>query len=265
MCSARRDRPRWRWTSGCTICSAGCLTPMSICTARQNAWAARSGTSTSSGRATVHPTTRSTSRTCASGPSELHTGGRTRSGPMDGMAMASDERAEPRVGLIMGSDSDWPVMEAAAHALAEFAVPFEVGVVSAHRTPDRMLDYARTAASRGIEVIIAGAGGAAHLPGMVASATALPVIGVPVPLARLDGLDSLLSIVQMPAGVPVATVSIGGGRNAGLLAVRILGASDPALRDRLDAFRASLEESVLEKDAALRDRLLGRRGKFTGE
>ncbi len=119
---------------------------------------------------------------------------------MDGMAMASDERAEARVGLIMGSDSDWPVMEAAAHALAEFDVPFEVGVVSAHRTPDRMLDYARTAAGRGIEVIIAGAGGAAHLPGMVASATALPVIGVPVPLAKLDGLDSLLSIVQMPAG-----------------------------------------------------------------
>ena len=126
--------------------------------------------------------------------------------------------------LIMGSDSDWPVMEAAAHALAEFDVPFEVGVVSAHRTPDRMLDYARTAADRGIEVIIAGAGGAAHLPGMVASATPLPVIGVPVPLAKLDGLDSLLSIVQMPAGVPVATVSIGGARNAGLLAVRILGA-----------------------------------------
>ena len=128
----------------------------------------------------------------------------------------------------MGSDSDWSVMEDAAQALAEFDVPFEVGVVSAHRTPDRMLDYARTAADRGIEVIIAGAGGAAHLPGMVASATPLPVIGVPVPLAQLDGLDSLLSIVQMPAGVPVATVSIGGARNAGLLAVRILGASDAA-------------------------------------
>ena len=135
----------------------------------------------------------------------------------------------------MGSDSDWPVMEAAAHALAEFDIPFEVGVVSAHRTPDRMLDYARTAADRGIEVIIAGAGGAAHLPGMVASATALPVIGVPVPLAKLDGLDSLLSIVQMPAGVPVATVSIGGARNAGLLAVRILGASDAQLRKRVEA------------------------------
>ena len=163
--------------------------------------------------------------------------------------------ADPRVGLIMGSDSDWPVMEAAAHALAEFDVPFEVGVVSAHRTPDRMLDYARRAAGRGVEVIIAGAGGAAHLPGMVASATPLPVIGVPVPLARLDGLDSLLSIVQMPAGVPVATVSIGGARNAGLLAVRILGSSDAALRGRIEQFQKQLEASVLEKDAALRERL----------
>ncbi len=162
-----------------------------------------------------------------------------------------------RVGLIMGSDSDWPVMEAAAHALAEFDVPFEVGVVSAHRTPDRMLDYARTASGRGIEVIIAGAGGAAHLPGMVASATPLPVIGVPVPLAGLDGLDSLLSIVQMPAGVPVATVSIGGARNAGLLAVRILGSSDAVLRGRIEEFQKQLEASVLEKDASLRNRLLG--------
>ncbi|OBB01806.1 5-(carboxyamino)imidazole ribonucleotide mutase [Mycobacteriaceae bacterium 1482268.1] len=170
-----------------------------------------------------------------------------------------------RVGVIMGSDSDWPVLEAAAHALAEFDIPFEVGVVSAHRTPDRMLDYARTAAGRGIEVIIAGAGGAAHLPGMVASATALPVIGVPVPLATLDGLDSLLSIVQMPAGVPVATVSIGGGRNAGLLAVRILGASDPGLRERVEGFQQQLKDSVLEKDAALRDRVLGSDGKVTGE
>jgi 5-(carboxyamino)imidazole ribonucleotide mutase len=164
-----------------------------------------------------------------------------------------------RVGLIMGSDSDWAVMEAAAHALAEFDVPFEVGVVSAHRTPDRMLDYARTAAGRGLEVIIAGAGGAAHLPGMVASATPLPVIGVPVPLATLDGLDSLLSMAQMPAGVPVATVSIGGARNAGLLAVRILGSSDPGLRKRIEAFQADLEASVLQKDAALRDRLMGHR------
>ena len=133
----------------------------------------------------------------------------------------------PRVGVIMGSDSDWSVMQDAAEALAEFDVPAEVRVVSAHRTPEVMFDYARSAADRGIEVIIAGAGGAAHLPGMVAAATPLPVIGVPVPLARLDGLDSLLSIVQMPAGVPVATVSIAGARNAGLLAVRILGSSDP--------------------------------------
>jgi 5-(carboxyamino)imidazole ribonucleotide mutase len=157
----------------------------------------------------------------------------------------------------MGSDSDWEVMEAAAHALAEFDVPFEVGVVSAHRTPGRMLDYGRAAAGRGLEVIIAGAGGAAHLPGMVASATPLPVIGVPVPLTNLAGLDSLLSIVQMPAGVPVATVSIGGARNAGLLAARILGSSDHALRQRIEAFQADLEASVLERDAALRKRLLG--------
>lgn len=164
---------------------------------------------------------------------------------------------QPRVGLIMGSDSDWSVMSDAATALAEFEVPFEVGVVSAHRTPGRMLDYAQSAADRGIEVIIAGAGGAAHLPGMVASATPLPVIGVPVPLARLDGLDSLLSIVQMPAGVPVATVSIGGARNAGLLAVRILGAGDAGLRARMAAFQADLEAMVLAKDAALREQLLG--------
>jgi 5-(carboxyamino)imidazole ribonucleotide mutase len=168
------------------------------------------------------------------------------------------EQPQPRVGVIMGSDSDWSVMADAATALAEFDIPFEVGVVSAHRTPARMFDYAQRAADRGIEVIIAGAGGAAHLPGMVASATPLPVIGVPVPLARLDGLDSLLSIVQMPAGVPVATVSIGGARNAGLLAVRILGASDPVLRDRIVAFQNALARSVLEKDAALQ-------GKVTGE
>ena len=163
----------------------------------------------------------------------------------------------PRVGLIMGSDSDWPVMSAAAEALAEFDVPFEVGVVSAHRTPGRMLDYARGAAARGIRAVIAGAGGAAHLPGMVASATPLPVIGVPVPLATLDGMDSLLSIVQMPAGVPVATVSIGGARNAGLLAVRILAASDPKLRARMESFQEDLEALVLEKDRALREQLLG--------
>ncbi|MFE9786192.1 5-(carboxyamino)imidazole ribonucleotide mutase [Nocardia salmonicida] len=163
----------------------------------------------------------------------------------------------PQVGLIMGSDSDWPTMEAAAEALAEFGIRFEVGVVSAHRTPQRMLDYAREAAARGLQVIIAGAGGAAHLPGMVASATPLPVIGVPVPLKYLDGMDSLLSIVQMPAGVPVATVSIGGARNAGLLAVRILAAADPALRTRMEQFQAGLEQMVLDKDEALRNKLLG--------
>jgi 5-(carboxyamino)imidazole ribonucleotide mutase len=156
------------------------------------------------------------------------------------------------VGVIMGSDSDWPTMSAAAQALAEFEVGYEVRVVSAHRTPDAMLTYAHEAAGRGLRVIIAGAGGAAHLPGMVASATVLPVIGVPVPLSHLSGLDSLLSIVQMPAGVPVATVSIGGARNAGLLAVRILAASDPALQARMAAFQASLRAMVEEKDAALR-------------
>jgi len=170
----------------------------------------------------------------------------------------SEHGSGPRVGLIMGSDSDWSVMEDAATALAEFEVPFEVGVVSAHRTPQRMLDYAKTAAGRGVEVIIAGAGGAAHLPGMVASATPLPVIGVPVPLARLDGMDSLLSIVQMPAGVPVATVSIGGARNAGLLAVRILGSADAGLRARMQRFQEELEQMVLDKDEALRNRLLGK-------
>ncbi|HEX2130583.1 MAG TPA: 5-(carboxyamino)imidazole ribonucleotide mutase [Actinophytocola sp.] len=158
----------------------------------------------------------------------------------------------PLVGVIMGSDSDWPVMGAAAEALAEFEVPHEVSVVSAHRTPRRMLDYAAEAADRGLRVIIAGAGGAAHLPGMVASATTLPVIGVPVPLKYLDGLDSLLSIVQMPAGIPVATVSVGGARNAGLLAVRILAASDEKLRTRLTQFHADLEQLVLDKDTALR-------------
>jgi len=171
--------------------------------------------------------------------------------------MTSEASPAALVGLIMGSDSDWPVMQAAAEALAEFDIRFEVGVVSAHRTPGRMLEYATSAADRGLRVIIAGAGGAAHLPGMVASATSLPVIGVPVPLARLDGLDSLLSIVQMPAGVPVATVSIGGGRNAGLLAVRILAAADAELRARMETFQRDLADSVLAKDAALRSQLLG--------
>jgi 5-(carboxyamino)imidazole ribonucleotide mutase len=155
------------------------------------------------------------------------------------------------VGVIMGSDSDWPVMSGAAEALTEFGIAHEVHVVSAHRTPRAMLDYASEAAGRGLRVIIAGAGGAAHLPGMVASMTPLPVIGVPVPLKYLDGMDSLLSIVQMPAGVPVATVSIGGARNAGLLAARILGASDEALRERMVAYQDSLRDLVAEKDAAL--------------
>lgn len=162
---------------------------------------------------------------------------------------------QPLVGVIMGSDSDWPVMQAAGDALTEFDVPFEVGVYSAHRTPQRMLDYARGAADRGLRVIIAGAGGAAHLPGMVASATVLPVIGVPVPLKHLDGMDSLLSIVQMPAGVPVATVSVGGARNAGLLAVRTLatdsGDLGARLRRQMASFQADLETMVHEKHAAL--------------
>jgi len=155
------------------------------------------------------------------------------------------------VGVIMGSDSDWPTMRLAAEALDEFDIPYEVRVVSAHRTPHAMLDYAGSAAERGLKVIIAGAGGAAHLPGMVASATPLPVVGVPVPLKYLDGMDSLLSIVQMPAGVPVATVSIGGARNAGLLAVRILAAGDPTLLARMRDFQESLRALVAEKDASL--------------
>jgi 5-(carboxyamino)imidazole ribonucleotide mutase len=159
------------------------------------------------------------------------------------------------VGIVMGSDSDWPVMEAAATALKEFDVEHEVRVVSAHRTPRQMLDWSSAAAGRGLRVIIAGAGGAAHLPGMVASMTPLPVIGVPVPLAHLDGMDSLLSIVQMPAGVPVATVSIGGARNAGLLAVRILAASDDALQARMSKFQADLADTARAKDAALQQKL----------
>jgi 5-(carboxyamino)imidazole ribonucleotide mutase len=168
---------------------------------------------------------------------------------------------QPSVGIVMGSDSDWPVMEAAGTALSEFGIPWESDVVSAHRMPSEMLAYGADAAGRGLRVIIAGAGGAAHLPGMVAAATPLPVIGVPRPLDRLDGLDSLLSIVQMPAGVPVATVGIGGGRNAGLLAVRILAAADSddgrALRAAVERFQAGLAESVLARDAALQERLAG--------
>jgi 5-(carboxyamino)imidazole ribonucleotide mutase len=155
----------------------------------------------------------------------------------------------------MGSDSDWSVMSAAADALTEFGLEHEVQVVSAHRTPEHMIAFGKAAAGRGIRVIIAGAGGAAHLPGMLASVTTLPVIGVPVPLKQLDGLDSLLSIVQMPAGIPVATVSIGGARNAGLLAVRILASGDEALTEKLAAFSRDLEALVHEKNAALnRDR-----------
>ena len=158
----------------------------------------------------------------------------------------------PVVGIIMGSDSDWPTMKAAADALDEFGVEYEVGIVSAHRTPDKMLKYAREAAGRGLRTIIAGAGGAAHLPGMVACATPLPVIGVPVPLKYLDGMDSLMSIVQMPGGVPVATVSIGGARNAGLLAVRILATSDPELLAKMADFQRGLEDFVEAKEKTLR-------------
>ena len=163
-----------------------------------------------------------------------------------------DAMPNPRVAVVMGSDSDWSVMHDAAVALAEFGVEVEVEVLSAHRTPDKMIAFARSAAARGIGVIIAGAGGAAHLPGMIAAVTTLPVIGVPVPLARLDGLDSLLSIVQMPAGVPVATVSIGGARNAGILAVRILSVADDALATRLAEFAISLETLVEHKNATLK-------------
>ena len=162
----------------------------------------------------------------------------------------------PLVGIIMGSDSDWPTIAPAAEALAEFGVPFEVGVMSAHRTPERMLSYAKSAHKRGLKVIIACAGGAAHLPGMVAAATPLPVIGVPRALADLDGLDSLLSIVQMPAGVPVATVSIGGAKNAGLLAVRILGAGDPSLVENMADYQQKMAAAVEAKDERLRKSLL---------
>ena len=157
----------------------------------------------------------------------------------------------------MGSDSDWPTVEPAAQVLADFGIPFEVGVVSAHRTPEKMLAYAKGAHSRGLKAIIACAGGAAHLPGMVAAATPLPVIGIPRALKDLDGLDSLLSIVQMPSGVPVATVSIGGAKNAGLLAVRILGAGDPALQDKMVAYQEKMAEEVEQKDKNLRSKLLG--------
>lgn len=159
----------------------------------------------------------------------------------------------PRVGIVMGSDSDWPVMSAAADALAEFDIAYEADVVSAHRMPEAMVTYGREAHTRGLEVIIAGAGGAAHLPGMLAALTPLPVIGVPVPLKYLDGMDSLLSIVQMPSGVPVATVAIGNARNAGLLAVRILATGDPGLTGRLVDFAADLQAAAEAKGARVRE------------
>jgi 5-(carboxyamino)imidazole ribonucleotide mutase len=159
---------------------------------------------------------------------------------------------KPVVGVVMGSDSDWPVMQAAVEVLDEFGVPAEADVVSAHRMPADMIAYGQAAAGRGLKVIIAGAGGAAHLPGMLASVTTLPVIGVPVPLKHLDGLDSLLSIVQMPAGIPVATVAVGGARNAGLLAVRILAASDPQLSEKMAAFQRDLCSAAQDKGEALR-------------
>jgi 5-(carboxyamino)imidazole ribonucleotide mutase len=161
------------------------------------------------------------------------------------------------IGIVMGSDSDWPTMQPAAEVCADFGVPFEADVVSAHRMPAEMLDYGRSAHERGLRVLIAGAGGAAHLPGMLASVTPLPVIGVPVPLKYLDGMDSLLSIVQMPAGVPVATVSIGNARNAGLLAVRILATTDDRLRQRMTQFQSDLREHAATKGATVREAAQG--------
>jgi 5-(carboxyamino)imidazole ribonucleotide mutase len=168
--------------------------------------------------------------------------------------------AGPVVGIVMGSDSDWPTMQAAADACDEFGVACEADVVSAHRMPEEMLEYGKNAADRGLRVIIAGAGGAAHLPGMLAAVTPLPVIGVPVPLKHLDGLDSLLSIVQMPAGVPVATVAVGNARNAGLLAVRILAASDAELRSRMVEFQRELGDAAREKGRRVRERGTRRAG-----
>ncbi|MET7800892.1 5-(carboxyamino)imidazole ribonucleotide mutase [Streptomyces decoyicus] len=170
-------------------------------------------------------------------------------------AAATPADPSPVVGIVMGSDSDWPVMEAAAQALAEFEIPYEVDVVSAHRMPREMIAYGEEADGRGLKAIIAGAGGAAHLPGMLASVTPLPVIGVPVPLKYLDGMDSLLSIVQMPAGVPVATVSVGGARNAGLLAARILATQDPELLGRMRDFQQELNDQATEKGKRLRNKV----------
>jgi 5-(carboxyamino)imidazole ribonucleotide mutase len=160
--------------------------------------------------------------------------------------------ANPLVGVVMGSDSDWSVMSDAADSLKEFGIEYEVEVLSAHRTPEKMIEWGKAAASRGIKVIIAGAGGAAHLPGMLASVTTLPVIGVPVSLSKLDGMDSLLSIVQMPGGIPVATVSIGGAKNAGILAARILGTNDPVLEKKLIEYGQSLASLVAEKNEQLK-------------
>ncbi|MEV7405981.1 5-(carboxyamino)imidazole ribonucleotide mutase [Streptomyces sp. NPDC091267] len=171
--------------------------------------------------------------------------------------MTSPASTAPVVGIVMGSDSDWPVMEAAAKALDEFEIPYEVDVVSAHRMPREMIAYGEDAAGRGLKVIIAGAGGAAHLPGMLASVTPLPVIGVPVPLKYLDGMDSLLSIVQMPAGVPVATVSVAGARNAGLLAARVLASHDSELQARMVEFQKELNDQATEKGKRLRSKVEG--------
>jgi len=161
----------------------------------------------------------------------------------------------PLVAVVMGSDSDWSIMSDAAQALKDFGIEYEVEVLSAHRTPERMIEWGKTAASRGIKVIIAGAGGAAHLPGMLASVTTLPVVGVPVPLGKLDGMDSLLSIVQMPAGIPVATVSIGGAKNAGILAARILSTSDKTLEQKLVDYGVSLADLVAEKNTQLQNQI----------
>jgi 5-(carboxyamino)imidazole ribonucleotide mutase len=163
------------------------------------------------------------------------------------MSGTTSAAGAPLVGIVMGSDSDWPVMQAAADALEEFGIAFEAGVVSAHRMPQEMVDYGNSAVTRGLKVIIAGAGGAAHLPGMLASLTPIPVIGVPVAVGTLDGMDSLLSIVQMPAGVPVATVAIGNARNAGLLAARILGVADEELREAMVTFQADLNSAAKAK------------------
>lgn len=172
--------------------------------------------------------------------------------PAPAPAAGENTAPAPQVAIVMGSDSDWPVMAAAGEALAEFGITFEADVVSAHRMPEEMIAYGKSAAERGIKVIIAGAGGAAHLPGMLAAVTVLPVIGVPVPLKHLDGMDSLLSIVQMPAGVPVATVSIGNARNAGLLAVRILATDSPELQQQMLAFQQALKDAAYAKGEAVR-------------